>query len=535
MSGASSSGALPRWVPAALERAFAELNAGRPEAAAAGCRRILDVAPELVEAHFLVGLTALEMNDRRTALSAFGSVTRLAPEHGAAWAQLARLFAGAGQVNRSDEALRAAIRYAGDDPRVHDLIGVACSLLGDQEAALGWYAKAVARAPDEVGFRVNLANVLVFLGRTAEAEAELVTVLRRHPDNAQAHWLLAGVRRARDRRHVEALVRLLASGRHGAHGQAFLYYALGKELEDLEEWPRAFEAFARGAAARRRTLSFDEALEQAFFDALEQSFTPAWLERDPADPAAFAGAPVPIFVVGQPRTGTTLVERVISAHSEVHSAGELQHFGLSLRRLIDYRGGERFAPELARQAGAVDAQTLGRAYLAATERQRGTRRCFVDKLPSNYLFIPLILKALPHAKIVHLVRDPMDACFASFKQLFADAYPHSYEQTEMARHFARYHRLMAVWRERFPGRFHDVRYEAIAADLEPHARRLIDFLELPWEDACLDFHRQRGAVATASAVQVREPAHTRSIGRWRHYERELTPMREALAAAGIPV
>jgi len=129
----------------------------------------------------------------------------------------------------------------------------------------------------------------------------------------------------------------------------------------------------------------------------------------------------------------------------------------------------------------------------------------------------------------------MDACFASFKQLFADAYPHSYEQGEMARHFARYHRLMAIWRERFPGRFHDVRYEEIVADLEPHARRLFEYLELPWEEQCLEFHRQSGSVATASAVQVREPAHTRSVGRWRRYEHQLAPMRAELVAAGVPL
>ena len=129
----------------------------------------------------------------------------------------------------------------------------------------------------------------------------------------------------------------------------------------------------------------------------------------------------------------------------------------------------------------------------------------------------------------------MDACFASFKQLFADAYLHSYEQREMARHHARYRQLMATWRERFPGRFFDISYEATARDLEPNARSLLDYLELPWEDACLDFHRQDGAVSTASAVQVREPAHTRSIGRWRHYADQLRPMMEALEGAGVAV
>ncbi len=539
---ASGHDAPAAWVRPALRQAFAELNAGRPHGAALRCRQILDAAPELAEAHFLVGLTALALNDRPTAVSAFGSVTRLRPRHAAAWAQLARLFVQAGQINRADKALAEAIGHAGDDPMVQDLIGLTCSLMGDQAAAFQWYSKAVAAAPGEPGFRVNLANALTFLGRTREAHAELERVLEQQPHNAQAHWLLSGVRKADDRAHVETLVRLIAAGRHGEHGRAFLFYALGKELEDLEEWPRAFEAFARGAAARRRTLEFDETVEQRTYDALAEVFTPEWLSDGRAAVAdELPGGPAPVFVVGQPRTGTTLVERILAAHSRVHSAGELQQLGLSVRRLVNYRGAARFSAELVRAAARLDGATLGRAYLQASRPMAGAREghsepsWFVDKLPSNFLYVPLILKALPQAKIVHVVRDPMDACFASFKQLFADAYPHSYDLEEMARHFVRYHRLMALWRERFPGRFLDVGYETVVADLLGEARRLLDHLALPWEDACLEFHRQPGAVATASAVQVREPAHTRSVGRWRRYSQQLTPVRAILEQAGIPL
>ena len=171
--------------------------------------------------------------------------------------------------------------------------------------------------------------------------------------------------------------------------------------------------------------------------------------------------------------------------------------------------------------------------MRTTAKLRGSLPRFVDKLPPNYLYLPLILKALPKAKIIHLTRNPMDACFASFKQLFADAYPHSYDQAEMARHHARYFHLMALWRERFGDRFFDIAYEETARDLEPNARALIEFLELPWEDACLHFHKQDAAVTTASAVQVREPAHTRSIGRWRRYETQLAPMRQTLEEQGV--
>ena len=180
-------------------------------------------------------------------------------------------------------------------------------------------------------------------------------------------------------------------------------------------------------------------------------------------------------------------------------------------------------------------QKLGAMYIRTSKKMAGDTPHFVDKLPLNFMYIPLILKALPNAKVVHLRRNPMDACFASFKQLFADAYQHSYDQEEMARHHARYFRLMETWRERFGDRFFDIAYEDVARDVEPNARALIDYLGLPWNDACLEFHKQKSAVATASAVQVRKPAHTKSIGRWRRYERQLEPTRRALESLGIPL
>lgn len=266
------------------------------------------------------------------------------------------------------------------------------------------------------------------------------------------------------------------------------------------------------------------------YAAFADTFTESWLY----DNAQGHADPAPIFVVGQPRTGTTLVERIITSHSQVHSAGELKQFGHCVRRLGDYREPRRQSAKLAQLGAAIDPQQLGNAYLQSTRKLQGTLPRFVDKLPPNYLYLPLILKALPRAKIVHLRRDPMDACFASYKQLFADAYPHSYDQAEMARHHARYYHLMATWRERFGDRFFDISYEDTAANVEPNARALVDFLELPWEDACLLFHEQKAAVTTASVVQVRQPAHTRSVGRWRRYADRLSVMRETLAAAGVP-
>ncbi len=519
------------WMRDALQDGFSHLQAGRIEQASECCRRVLGARRDLPEAHFLVGLVALEARQTMTAISAFGSVTRLDPRHGAAWAQLARLFYSAGHPVSGDEALANAMRYGDGDPIIADLLGQIHSQQGDQEEAGRWFASAAAQRPDNPMFLVNHANNEMYRGNLGAAEEGLERALEIDPGNPHAHWVLAGLRKARDDVHVNTLRRLIGQGCRSPQASAFLHYALGKELEDLEQWDDAFEAFARGAAARRETLEFDETGERHMFDTLHRLYTADWLEgKSPGHDSS-----APIFIVGQPRTGTTLIERVVTSHSQVHSAGELRHFGNSVRRLTRYRGRGRFSAELVKRASALDGPRLGEAYLGAAAKQRGATPHFVDKLPPNYLYLPLILMALPDAKVVHVRRNPMDACFASFKQLFADAYKHSYEQREMARHHARYYRLMQHYREQFGGRFFEIHYEQAASDLAPNARALIDFLGLPWEDACLEFHKQKAAVTTASAVQVREPAHTRSIGRWRRYERQLEPMREELDRHGIPV
>ena len=512
-----------------LQQGFDALSRGQIERAGECCRQVLQLQPDLVEGHFLVGLVALEAKDRKTAFQAFGSVTKLDPGHAAAWAQLAKLFIGEGQLNRVDAALDEAVKANPTDPLVHDVLGTVYSRMGEYEIALSWFEKAAAARPDHPPYLLNLANNLVYHGETRDAEEMFLKVIDIEEDTAQAHWALATSRKATDREHVDQMRSLLTRRKQHPRMQAFYYYGIGKELEDLEQWDEAFDAFSRGAAARRGTVEYDEAAEIELFEFLEQSYTTEWLD----DGTEGNDTRAPIFVLGQPRTGTTLIERIVTSHSQVHSAGELQQFGMAIRRLSRHRNPKRFSKELFSAALTLDYGKVGNIYMESTRRVQGEAPRFVDKLPQNYLHIPMILKALPNAKIVHLTRDPMDSCFASYKQLFADAYLHSYDLEEMARHHCRYRRLMEVWRERFGDRFLDISYEETVGDLEPNARRLIDFLDLPWEDECLRFHEQKKAVSTASAVQVREPVHTRSVGRWRKYEKQLAPMLAVLRKSGI--
>lgn len=502
---------------------FAAFKEGRLKEAETAARAALAADPARPEAHFLVGLLAIERKDWRTGIAAFGSVTKLNPADHAAWAHLASLFQRVGHFNRADAALARAIEDAPSNPETADLIGAVLTQFGRHREAAAWHLKAFEAEPARADFAVNCASACIFLGRDAEAAAALDRFIGAG-GVPQAEWLYSTLKRARNRTRADCLA-ARANVAATAQSKAFLAYAAGKEYEDCELWAEAFTSFDEGARAKRSVIAFDEAAEISFFDALAARFTASWF----AEKKRGCEDPSPIFIVGQPRTGTTLVERIIASHSAVDAAGELQQFGLAIRRAGGFGGGAEGVASWSR----ADPLAIGEAYIMSVAPMRGAKPRFIDKLPRNFLYVPLIAAALPRAKIIHLTRDPLDACFASFKQLFAEAYPHSYEQEEMARHYGRYARLMDGWRTIAPGAFLNVSYERLVADFETEARRMVGFLDLPWEDQCLRFHELDAPVATASAVQVREAAHARSVGRALKYGERLAPMRRVLAAEGL--
>lgn len=371
---------------------------------------------------------------------------------------------------------------------------------------------------------MNKAKTLVFHGEFEEARKNFDLILKQAPQNPQTHWFISRLATATDDKHIKEVLAALKRYPANSPPTAYLYYGLGKEYEDLEMWPEAFRAYEAGAKARRASITYDENAEVEAFELLKSNFTRKWLDAC----AEGCQDPSPIFVVGQPRTGTTLVERIIVARDDVHSAGELPQFGIGVKRLSKVESSGLFSVDIIEAAKDLDMKVLGEAYIESTRSVRSELPRFVDKLPVNYRYAPLIAAALPNAKIIHLTRDPMDSCFSSYKQIFAEAYFHSYDQVEMARHHLRYRDLMDHYRDVLGDRMIDVAYEDVVADVEGQARRLIDYLELPWQDASLEFHKQDTAVTTASAMQVREKAHSRSVGRWMRFEEELAPMRKIL-------
>jgi tetratricopeptide (TPR) repeat protein len=365
------------------------------------------------------------------------------------------------------------------------------------------------------------------LGDMATAETELENCLKANPDFALAARALSKLKKQTTAdNHVERLRASIARTGPGHEDAALLQYALFKELDDIGERDAAWQALDEGMRLRRRQVNHDAAAEQSLFEYLRG--VGGQSEQDAEETAG----PLPIFIVGMPRSGTTLLERILGAHAQVADAGELRDVLTQLRWMCDRAGPPHLDLDLAQRAENIDWSELGGRYLGHTRWRAQGRAFYTDKLPANFMHVGYIARALPRAPILHMVRDPMDTCFSNLKEHFANAYHHSYDQLEMADHYHQYRQLMAHWHARFPGRILDVHYADLVVDPERVARDVLAFCGLPWQDGIVDIDRRSGPVATASATQVREPIHQRFVEQWRRYESQLAPMRERLAFHG---
>ncbi|OFI36292.1 hypothetical protein BFC17_08610 [Alteromonas lipolytica] len=507
-----------------LQTGLHSLNTGQFENAKQAVNNALSINPDSTQANFLAGLVENALNNHSEALKSFSNVLKYDPKNCAVWVHIADLKSGFGEFSEAEKALEKAVEYDDGSPNLKQMVGLVNSKLMKYQDALDWYQKATHQQPNNIGFLLNQATCLMYLGKIDEAEEVLVSIIKIQPAIASAHWLLSGLRKTKDQQHVTQMKSLMQSFCFTPNDLAYFHYACGKEYEDLEQWDEAFNSFTAAAASKRTSIKYDESLEQEMYDYLLATCTEEWLKDGPD------GYPdeSPIFIIGEPRSGTSLVEHIISAHSQISSAGELKNLLYCINQLSNTVGEHDLTPQLAMRATNCEPFLLGEAYMNSVKRVRGNTAHFVDKLPSNFLFLPLILKILPKAKIIHLRRDPMDTCFSGFKQLFTQAYAYSYDQSEIARHHARYLYMMEAWRTRFGKRFLEIKYEELAMNFEINAHKIIEYLELDWDDNCLRFFEQSTPVSTASSVQVRQPVNTKSIGRWRKYENHLQPMVQEL-------
>ena len=496
--------------------------------------RDLNAAHDSFAPGFLLGsVVAQHLNEHGRALQLAERAVAIAPGDSSTLLRLAQCLDG---LRRRPEALRAAAaaeRACGGNPRALAALGLFYSAADEHFLSLATYDRACREAPDDAWLLFSRAVLRKNVGQLEEAEADYDRVIDLDPKNYESYTNRANLRtQTPERNHVAQLEALLGRGDADAEGQVQLSYALAKEYADLGRHAESWKQLGRGARLRRRRLTYDIAADLATVDALIEAFPSA-----PSQPAADAAGDAPIFVVGLPRAGSTLVERILSSHSGVRAAGELRHFMLAFAAAARAKSGRDDLPQL--QAIALSPQldfaALGRDYLARCRPAAGEALRFIDKMPVNYLYCGLIRRALPNARIVHVARTPQAACYAIYRMLFRDGYPFSYDLDELAQYYIAYRRLMDHWQRTMPGVIHELAYERLVADQEGETRRLLEFCGLGWEDACLDFHRNPAASTSASAHQVRRPIYRSAVDEWRNYATQLAGLRSRLEAAGIAV
>ncbi|NCF30054.1 MAG: sulfotransferase family protein, partial [Gammaproteobacteria bacterium] len=309
-------------------------------------------------------------------------------------------------------------------------------------------------------------------------------------------------------------------------GQSHLHFAAAKMLDDISEFERAFQHLQSANAIEHQRTHFDADAGRSFVARSRATFDSAFFE----DKNAIGNASdKPIFIVGMLRSGTTLVEQILASHPAVYAGGELEYFRGVAGQLPDRLGGGQPYPECVKSLDAATIDAISRNYLAQFTKHSGDAQRFTDKNPLNFEHLGLIMTVFPNARVIHCRRDPMDLCLSIYFQHFSERHDFAYHFADITEYLRQYEQLMAHWHSVFPGRIHDIQYEDLVANLEPVSRAMFEYLDIQWDDNCLEFHRTARPVGTASHWQVRQPLYTRSVERWRHYEPYLEDLRAALA------
>ena len=508
------------------------LRSGKVSQAWRICQELIEHAPDLEATHYLVSKTALQIGNASLALEHADASLKLT-DKAAMHLQRAQCLMALGEREATRQAVQSAVERATNDVAALVVAGSILNKCEDVVGALKIFRQAEQLEPDNDSVLFNVATSLRFLGELEEAETIIDRVISNCPDNHQSVLFRADLRKQTpDNNHIEELEQRIAKGANDWKGEMNLYYALAKEAEDVGEYEKSFTALSHGSAVRRGHLDYGIERDIAVLDDIREHY---------ADEASCSGndgydAHGPIFIVGMPRTGTTLLERILAGHSEVTSAGELHDFSSELvKEVARVNDGKPPAKSAIVAASLeIDFARLGKNYIdAARQAVNGSHAWVIDKLPFNFLYCGLIHRALPNAKIIHMTRNPMDTCYAVFKTLFGQAYPFSYDLDELATYYIAYRRLMDHWHEVMPGSIIDFAYENVVANTEHESRRLMDHCGLRWEPECLEFHTSHNASTTASAAQVRQPIYSSSVQKWRNYEQQLALLSTRLGDADL--
>ncbi len=516
--------------------------------AIAACRQLNGEYPECFEGWHIAGEIHLRLNKPSAGLISTERALNLHPQEQSVTLQRVECFLMLDQVEEAKTLLIqlakrnithiSEISNVSITTKIVDKTAMLLSKLDLHDEALQQYKLATSIEPKNAALHYNLATALRFLGKTEQAIDALTACLALNPYDFEAQGMRSSLKKqSTENNHIDELKSVLVSEYLAEEGKINICFALAKECDDANDTKQSFNFLQQGAAQRRQQMSYNVDVDLKIIESIKETYQQSVFNKGiKGDKSA-----EPIFILGLPRTGTTLVERILSSHSDVFAAGELDNFGREMVKLVgeakstgknsELKNSSRF--NLVSQSSMIDFAALGKNYINSTRPLTGHTARFIDKLPFNYLYAGLIHLALPNAKIINMTRHPMAACYAIYKQLFRDAYPFSYDLKDLAQYYIAYHQLMAHWKSVMPNTIYELRYENVVADLEGESKKLLNFCDLPWQEQCLRFHENKQASTTASASQVRQPIYNSSVERWRSYSEQLKPLQKMLEKAGI--
>ena len=436
--------------------------------------------------------------------------------------------------NKPAAALREVTELLAKDPRnpgYNNLKAAILARIGELQDSIEIYAGILAEHPVQPKIWLSYGHALKTSGRENDSVAAYKKSIELLPNLGEAYWSLANLKTAQfTDAEVDAMRLQLRRPDLAVDDQLHLHFAMGKALEDLRDYAASFEHYALGNRLRRAQLSYQADEMSTHVSRTKSSFSAQFF----ADRMGYgAAAPDPIFIVGLPRSGSTLLEQILSSHSQVEGTMELPDIAGIARSLFDIAKKSQISgyPALLATMTADQCRELGERYILQTRIQRKTAApFFIDKMPNNFAHIGLIQLALPHAKIIDARRHPLGCCFSGFKQHFARGQSFTYSLEDIGRYYRDYVELMAFFDEALPGRIHRVTYESMIEDTESEVRKLLEYCGLPFEDSCLRFYENERAVRTASSQQVRKPIFREGVDHWRHYEPWLDPLKKSLGA-----
>lgn len=493
---------------------------------------ILDRRRDSAEGRFLLGLAEKASSRIEPSIKAFTTAIRLDDARYDAAVELAGLFIS---MHRYGEAVDLLHRYEplmGNSPRYLDMAGSIYTKAGLPERAWPLHKRANDLQPGADSLKANLAACCVHVGKIDEARRIYTELLAKHPNHQRNHYELSRLGRATDDRHAEQMKVVLRATRLRPERNIYLYYAIGKELEDLEQWDEAFEYYKMAGDAAASVANYDVETDIRLIDKIIDVCNEEWLTEGRIEQPRDENWKVPVFITGLPRSGTTLTERILSSHSGVESAGESYLMQIVIKEASGIRTSDNMSPEIVDSAARRDIRQIACGYLQAVAYKLGRKPMFIEKFPENILYLGFIAKAFRRSPLIVLKRNPMDTCFAMYKQSY---FRYAYSLDDLGRFYVAYDRLYRHWRDLLPGRLIEVEYEALVGRQEEETRKLLASLGLEFEEACLHFEKNTAASNTASNVQIREKVHGRSVHRWKRFEKQLQSLNSYLRDAGIDV